>query len=167
MKYLTILLIALLSLASSCRKDDMPSDGHKNIFRCKVNGVEWTPHCISDFFGCSAVDCQYYKGSGTISIGAIRQFANKSIDDGLIIYKYGTQLGINQLTYKSEIYLNYNNKKGCKSYYLDTTVNRTIIVEQVDTFNYIIKGSFEFTGLNQCGDTINVTDGFFDLEYRF
>lgn len=76
----------------------MQSDGHKNIFRCKVNGVEWTPHCISDFFGCSAVDCQYYKGSKTISIRSIRRFESQQIDDGFILSKYGTEMGDNQIT---------------------------------------------------------------------
>ncbi|MBK7344915.1 MAG: hypothetical protein IPJ06_18555 [Saprospiraceae bacterium] len=71
MKYLILLLIALLSLASSCQKEDMHTDEHKNIFRCKVNGVEWTPHCISDpLFGCDAVDCQYYKEDKSIQISS-------------------------------------------------------------------------------------------------
>ena len=165
MKYL--LLISLLSLASSCQKEDMPADGHKNIFRCKVNGVEWTPHCVSGFFACSAVDCQYYKGSGTIELVAIRENHDNSINQGIKLVKYNAKIGFNEITYRSSVHSDLNNSSGCFLYIIDTSFNRSISIIEVDSLDYNISGTFEFTAINKCQDTVHITDGYFDVEYRF
>lgn len=145
----------------------MPSDGHKNIFRCKVNGVEWTPHCISDFFGCSAVDCQYYVGSRTIELVAIRENHDNSIDQGIKLVKYNAKIGLNEITYKSSVFSDLNNPSGCSSYIIDTSFYRSISIIEVDSLDYIISGTFEFTAVNSCSDTVKITDGYFDVNYRF
>ncbi|MBK7344920.1 MAG: hypothetical protein IPJ06_18580 [Saprospiraceae bacterium] len=128
---------------------------------------EWTPHCISDFFGCSAVDCQYYVGSRTIELVAIKENHDKSINQGMTLVKYNTNIGENEITYKSSVYSDLNNKSGCFSYFIDTSFTRTVSIIKVDSLDYIISGTFEFTAVNQCFDTVKITDGYFDLKYRF
>jgi hypothetical protein len=168
MKYCTLPFIFLLSLASSCQKEDMPStDGHKNIFRCKVNGVEWTPHCISDFFGCSAIDCQYYREDRAFEITVKREYSDGTIDQGLSFAKYNTVLGNNIITDKSIVFSDLNNPSGCFSYTIDSTLSRIFTLIEVDTIEFTIMGTFEFTAFNNCQDTVRITDGYFNVEYRF
>jgi hypothetical protein len=172
MKQAGIFFIALLWLASSCQKEDMPpSDGHKNIFRCKVNGVEWTPHCISDFFGCSAIDCQYYKEDKSIEIQAIREFQDKSYDQYVGIYKYGVIIGDNIIQQSSGyVFSDQNKTNPCGYYVMDTSKLHRLTILGIDTLNSRIVGSFEFTAYDRngsCIDTVYITDGYFDVEYRF
>ncbi len=172
MKYITLLLIALLSLASSCQKEDLPTDEHKNIFRCKVNGVEWTPHCISDpLFGCDAVDCQYYKEDKSIEISSISEYSDNSIDQFIRIYKYGVMIGENEIQKSSGYeFSNQNMPFPCGYYNMDTTKVHRLTILNIDTTNFTIEGSFEFDAIdwdNLCSDTVKITDGYFKLTYRF
>jgi hypothetical protein len=145
----------------------MPStDGHKNIFRCKVNGVEWTPHCISDFFGCSAIDCQYYKEDRSLSIRVERVYKDMSIDEGMTFYKYGILIGKNVVDTHSDIFQNWKNTSGCKLYVIDTTEIHCLELYSLDTLRNSITGTFDFVLKNSCNDTIHISDGYFDLEYR-
>lgn len=172
MKYITILLIASLSLASSCQKEDPfpPEDYHKDIFRCKVNGVEWTPHCISDpLFGCDAVDCQYYwKDTKGIELSAVNRSSDNSEYQTMRFYtRPALPNQIHNIWYLSEEFTDWNKPSGCRFHDLDTTAIRRLTILEVDTVKYLIKGSFEFTAINECQDTVQITDGYFHVNYRF
>ncbi len=172
MKQAGIFFIALLWLASSCHKEDkLPTDRHENIFRCKVNGVEWTPHCISDFFGCSAIDCQYYKVSGTIEIHVVQQFEGHLYDQYIGIYKYKAIVGDNLIQNTSGYeYSDHSKNTPCGYYSLDSTKVRRLTIVNIDTLNHIIQGSFEFTAFDRnisCVDTVQISEGYFDVKYRF
>ncbi len=170
MKYLTILLIASLSLASSCQKEDPfpPEDYHKDIFRCKVNGVEWTPHCISDpLFGCDAVDCQYYwKDTKTFEISAVNISNDKTLNNSISFAGFGYEGNENLIRSLKENYKDWNKPSGCRFYDLDTTSTRRLTILEVDTINYLIEGTFEFTANNECFDTMRITDGYFHVNFR-
>ncbi|MCF8239087.1 MAG: hypothetical protein K9I85_13075 [Saprospiraceae bacterium] len=170
MKYITILLIALLSLASSCQKEDPfpPEDYHKDIFRCKVNGVEWTPHCISDpLFGCDAVDCQYYwKDTKGFEISAVNISYDKTTNESIHFFVRPANIGDSQLLFLSREYKDWNQPSGCRFHDLDTTAVRRLTILEVDTVKYLIKGSFEFTAINECQDTVQITDGYFHVNFR-
>ncbi len=170
MNKLTILLIALLSLASSCQKDEpFTPDWHVDVFRCKVNGVDWKPECQSDpLFGCDAVDCQYYwKDTKTFEISAISRSYDNSIDQSIgIASKYAT-IGDNFLGLSLREYKDWNKLPGCRFHDLDTTTSRRLTILEVDTLKYLIKGTFEFTAINECQDTMRITDGYFHVNYRF
>lgn len=173
MKYLTILLITLISLASSCQKEDPfpPEDYPKDIFRCKVNGVEWTPNCISDpLFGCDAVDCQYYwKDTKGISMGVVSISYDKSVNQSIGFSKYSTVVGDNTLTLRTKEFIDWNKPGNCGFHDLDTTSIRRLTILEVDTINYLIKGTFEFTAIDHyedCKDTVHITDGYFHVNFR-
>ena len=170
MKYSTILLIAILSLATSCKKEDpFTPDSHTDVFRCKVNGVEWTPNCISDpLFGCDAVDCQYYwKDTKGVEISAVNRSNDNSVYQSMSFSKYTTIMGENLIPLRKEAYKDWNNVSGCRFYDLDTTSTRSLTILEVDTINYLIKGIFEFSTINECQDTIRITDGYFHVNFRF
>ena len=171
---ITLLCLALLSLASSCQKDDPFSheEYHLDIFRCKVNGVEWTPHCISDpLFGCDAVDCQYYwKDTKSFEISAVNRSDDSSIYQTMGFSKYKSSLGDNLIPYQVRIYTDWNKPSGCRFHDLDTTAVRRLTILEVDTINYLIKGTFEFTAIDNygdCQDTVRITDGYFHVNFRF
>ncbi len=173
MKHITILLIALLSLASSCQKDEpFTPDWHVDVFRCKVNGVDWKPECQSDpLFGCDAVDCQYYwKDTKTFEISAVNVNYNKTINNSISFAGYGYENSENLIRSLKENYKDWNKPGNCRFYDLDTTSVRRLTILEVDTVKYLIKGTFEFTAIDQygnCKDTVRITEGYFHVNYRF
>jgi hypothetical protein len=172
MKQAGIFFIALLWLASSCQKEDMPpSDGHENIFRCKVNGEEWTPHCISDFFGCSAIDCQYYVVDGVLGISVIRRYEDDSADEYIGMDIRGAIIGDNILRQSSGYeYANGLKVFPCGYYDLDTLKIHKFTIINIDTIKHTIEGTFEYSAYDRngsCADTVYITDGYFDIVYRF
>ena len=172
--YITLICLTLLSLASSCQKDDPlpPEEYHQDIFRCKVNGVEWTPNCISDpLFGCDAVDCQYYwKDTKTFEIGAVNKSFDGNVNQSIGIASSFAALGVNELGLSLREYKDWNKPGNCGFYDLDTTAVRRLTILEVDTVNYLIKGTFEFTAIDNygdCQDTVRITDGYFHVNFRF
>ncbi len=83
------------------------------------------------------------------------------------LYRYNSAIGINELQYSSKDYSDYLNEAGCISYGIDTSFVKRLTILKIDTVNYTVLGTFEFTVLNQCSDTVKIEDGYFDLEYRF
>lgn len=173
MKYSSILLIAaILTLASSCQKEDpFTPEGHVDVFRCKVNGVEWTPNCISDpLFGCDPVDCLYYPPTQGVEFSVINISNDKSKNQSIGFSKYSTILGENEIPFRLRTYKDWNKNGNCGFYDLDTTSVRNLTILEVDTVKFLIKGTFEFTAIDHygdCNDTVRITDGYFDVNYRF
>ncbi|MBP6185159.1 MAG: hypothetical protein KA479_09480 [Saprospiraceae bacterium] len=170
MKYLALLLITMISVASSCQKEESKSPSwHVDVFRCKVNGEEWTPKCISDpLFGCSAVDCQYYwQDTKTLSLSAVRRENNDLVYQSMRLYKYQSEFGDNVLGHPKREYKDWNKPAACIGHDMDTTSVRRLTILEVDTVNFLIKGTFEFTAINDCQDTMHITDGYFHVNFRF
>ncbi|MCO6485456.1 MAG: hypothetical protein J5I41_06720 [Saprospiraceae bacterium] len=171
MKYLALLLITMISLATSCQKEDpkTPDNWHKDVFRCKINGEEWKAQCVSDpLFGCSAVDCQYYwKDTKGFEIAGINRSIQNETYQSMSFSKYTTIVGDNLIPLRKEAYKDWNKPSGCRFHDLDTTSMRRLTILEVDTVNFLIKGTFEFTAINNCQDTMRITDGFFHVNFRF
>lgn len=171
MKKLSLLIasILLITLWISCQKERYNPDYHVDVFRCKVNGEEWVATCTgSALWGCDAIDCQYFwKDTKSISISAVRRLNNDSTYQSMRLYKYNSDIGLNQLDFTTREYTDWNKISGCRLHNLDTNDIRNITILEVDTINYRIKGTFEFTAINECQDTIRITDGYFHVNYRF
>lgn len=164
-----ILTLLMATLWASCQKERFKPDYHVNIFRCKVNGEEWVATCPgSALWGCEAIDCQYFwKDTKSISISATRRLNNDAVYQSMRLYKFKSKNGLNLLDYTAREYTNWNKPTGCRLHNLDTNDIRNITILEVDTINYRIKGTFEFTAINECQDTIRITDGYFHVNYRF
>ena len=120
MKNILILLTAtiFLILLSSCKKDDTTPTYHKDIFRCKVNGVEWAATCPSEgLFGCKPIDCQYYwKDTKGFEQIAQRTNSDKTISDAILLFKSNSlDLGQNNLQPTSGDFRKFTNISGCKT----------------------------------------------------
>ncbi len=171
MKYLALLLITMISLATSCQKENpkTPDNWHKDVFRCKVNGKDWIPKCVSDpLFGCNAVDCQYYFDNKGFEIGAVRRIPLDSIQESIGLFARPILIGNNLTIFPAENnFVNMKNKSGCRFYTINPNLSYTIMIFEIDTVKFLIKGAFEFSAINNCQDTVRITDGFFHVNFRF
>lgn len=174
MKNILILLTAtiFLILLSSCKKEDTTPTYHKDIFRCKVNGVEWAATCPSDgLFGCKPIDCQYYwKDTKGFEIGAIRRKNNDTIYESMSFSKFNTIIGENIIPVRLRAFKDWNKPGNCGFYDLDTTQIRRLTILEVDTVKFLIKGTFVFSAIDNysdCKDTVKITDGYFHVNFRF
>jgi hypothetical protein len=163
-----LLLLLTLSLFFACNKDDEPTPENwtedDNIFRCKVNGVDWEPEGGGLGFSGGNLDV-YYESffNNAIQIRASKD--NDNVSQFLSMF-VGVDLAVNG---KSEILTNnvFVDYNSCGNYFRDTTVFNFIKFIEIDSINNIAEGEFEFIGLNSdCPDTIKVTDGYFKAKYR-
>jgi len=169
---LPILMILLATIWSSCLKEKFKPDYHVDVFRCKVNGEEWVATCPgAGLWGCEPIDCQYYwKDSKAFEISAVRKLHDNSMDQSIKLYAPRSQMGINDLAMIRRAFKDWNKPDNCGFYNLDTLSSNILNILEVDTINYIIKGTFEFTAIDEfgtCRDTVRFTDGFFHVNYRF
>ena len=167
-KILLIPIIIGISIVlfSCCKKEDPePCEGcYTEVFRCKIDGVDFLPYCKSGpLFGCSAINCQYYKGSGTIELVAF----NKNTGLKVSLTGRPIKIGQNTLGPRRKAFQDWTNEKGCVFYDYDTLNLGILTISEIDTIKQIIKGEFEYDAINYCGDTVRIREGYFDVVYRF
>ncbi|MCO6486587.1 MAG: hypothetical protein J5I41_12505 [Saprospiraceae bacterium] len=169
MERVLLLTAFLLAVATGCTMKEPPTPSwHKDVFHCKVNGEEWKAQCVSDpLFGCSAVDCLFYPPSSGVEFSAIRMNYDQSINQSIGFSKYSTIIGDNEIQFRLRAYKDWNKPSGCRFHDLDTISVRRLTILEVDTVNFLIKGTFEFTAINNCQDTMRITDGYFHVNFRF
>ena len=160
----------LLAILPGCRKEDPTPTYHKDIFRCKVNGVEWVATCPSDgLFGCKPISCQYYwRDDKGFEIGALRKDNIDTIMQSIGLFARPLQIGNNSTIYPLENnFVNMQNNTGCRYHTIDSDRANHIEILNIDTLNFIIEGLFEYTAINNCNDTVYITDGYFQVAFRF
>jgi len=80
------------------------------------------------------------------------------------------KIGKNKLYIDEDIQTRFSNLNlidSCIRYKLDTLQNYSFYVTRIDTIKYFISGTFHFTGRNDCGEEVHITEGEFNLPYRF
>ncbi len=166
-----LLLLAILYLAAACNKDDDQPNYHEDIVRCKVNGVEWEAFDYTEGdiggWGPGAIDLQYYKDTGSLSLRALRKLEDQSINQSINISLMDANIGGNEVFLKKREFIDGLNSSGCVYYDLDTFQVRLINILEIDTINYRIVGKFEYSAINDCSDTVHISNGYFDVQYRF
>ncbi len=161
-------------LAFSCKKEN-PSPQDKcldrprcegcdwNVFRCKVNGEDWCANCESNdpLFGCDPVDCQFYPSDKTLEIYALGEYF-------LHLYNYKSIIegDSSQFFLKKSVFGNITNNSDCIRYDLDTITISYLYTNKINSIEKVVEGSFEFDAINNCQDTVRITDGYFKLTYR-
>jgi hypothetical protein len=172
--FLWLLTLMMTLSFFSCEKDpleDCRKDPTCEYFICKVNGERWEPQCKGEpfFGGCTPWDVQYYrKTSGNLGM----YIKNESIKQNFIFLTRNQKLilGNNKL-YKDEFiqtfYADGKFSEGCKIFIIDTLTSSTLNITKIDTVDYFLSGTFHFTAKNDCGDVMTITDGEFNLPYRF
>ena len=171
-------LIFTIFLSFSCEKDPLnpePPDAlppatmtGENTFGCLVNGKVWRPYtenlweeAISAKHDLGWVDCDQLLVSGK------RRYNSDSVSSGVFNQNMKMNvwcpiLGENTITFSKRSFIDFNN---CGEYYLDTLSPRIMNITRLDSINKIASGNFEFTAINnECQDTIQITEGRFDVD---
>ncbi|MBK8622889.1 MAG: hypothetical protein IPN79_14330 [Saprospiraceae bacterium] len=157
----------------SCEKDpleDCRKDPTCEYFTCKVNGVRWEPQCKGEpfFGGCTPWDVQYYrKTSGNIEMHIKNKNAGQNF--AFLTRNEKLRIGDNKL-HVDEFYGTFfsdGSDNGCNIFVLDTISPYSFHILKIDTIKYYLMGTFDFKGNNDCGDQVTITDGEFNLPYRF
>ena len=147
-----------------CKADPMCE-----YFRCNVDGKPWKPYCESSFLGCEAVDVQYYK---ELNGGGLTIKASKENDtSGFRI----VNINIQDTDTEYDMYFLPNNRSkyfikvagDWDEYLVDTSTINILRFSKIDTVNFILEGTFQFTGINENGLKKEITEGQFRQHYRF
>ncbi len=135
-------------------------DAHATL-RCKINGEDWEP-AGGGLFDSSPSDLYFYPSDNRLGLVAGN---NESVID---LNCYIDYIGVETpLLYLERIYIDYTNSTDCQIYTLDTASTNFIKINEIDSLDYYLISEFEFAAINECNDTIQVTDGYFDLNYKF
>jgi hypothetical protein len=163
-------LILAITLLISCGSDDdnnsqnpidqLPPETQTgaNTFGCLINGE---PFIVSNTSNQSAI----YQGN-LLQMGATLEINsdNKSIAFNLI-----NPLNINQVySFDNNLYkVGYSNITSDLTciYEFQDTYQGFVTFTKIDTENFIISGTFEFSTVTDNCENINITNGRFDLQY--
>ena len=173
-KLLLLFTLATLCLAASCTKndDDIPEQENKhNLVRFKLNGEEWKSFDYREGqifgWGFGATDLQYNPdGFRSVTLRAVLELEDQSINQSINIKIRGDSIGNHEIIYRENEFGDLLNISGCWSYDLDTNTIHQLTILEIDTTINVMMGTFEFDAVNDCGDTVLITDGYFDLTYR-
>ncbi len=159
-KYFFLLVFINILAASCCKTEENPQ--HINKFTCKVNGVFWESVPYEN----SILGNDLQMGKSTFSDIASISARNVKKEQSM-----GFNMSLSD-TVKAFIITNdtpfSNYGRGCNVYKLDTLVKHTVTITEHDKIKKIAKGMFSFRAVNKtigCIDTVNITDGFFDMQY--
>ncbi len=174
MKIQHSILFLILFLAATCGKDDIkPIDKlppatteGKNTFGCLVNGEAWVAHIEDNpiLFGERVVDAQY-DDEDYLRIVAERDIESQNINQTLFLHC--SVIRIDSSFFRKNCKLrDYNDH--CDEFEMDTLSSYNLIINRLDTENKIISGLFNFTVIAaDCNDTLQITDGRFDVKYHY
>jgi hypothetical protein len=166
---LSSIIFFMTFMLSSCDKDPLDAcaeDPTCEYFRCKVNGEWWTPDCEDGpLFGCRHTDVQYYKDSsgGSLEMST----SSKKNNEGFIFRIWNVKrININ-LSYKRVNKIDSRFYEDNFDFYVDTTKNSEFILTSLDTVSFMMSARFSFTGVDESGKTVSITNGEFRQKYRF
>lgn len=156
-------LFLCLLFYGSCDDDggELPplTMGGKNTFGCLVNGKIWLPK--SQALGQPSTDADYSSGK-FMSFGS----SNDDSDFQFIIsnpIEVNTEYSLTD-TARSRAFYGQGKDMSYCVYEDYNVVSGSVVFKKFDLNNQILSGTFEFTTYNpDCGDTIKVTDGRFDI----
>jgi hypothetical protein len=171
-----LLSVAALLLLTTCKKDDgLPPETQegKNTFGCKVNGKVWIPNGGPGFMGAKPIEGGFY-GISSTQIGIyIRAHAK----DGSMVHIYLNDYkpGIYGLTQTTNILPFSSYPKDYALYAISegnyfTTNSKThgiiTVVRSGPNIDGIVSGTFSFDASNNTSQTVEVTEGRFDINVR-
>ena len=166
-----VILIIIVLFICSCNNEAPCPRCFEDIVTCKVNGKEWRSNCISTdpLFGCRPITTHYYIYDGkSLSLSALNDMKNSGIRIDYSGKFGGIILGKNNISNRDFGFSNYSLIGNCiRLDSIDHNFNNFLILDVIDTLNYIIEGKFEFRSYNLCGDSITITDGHFKSKFIF
>ncbi len=186
MKTLKILIISIVFVCTSCDNDDNGSSNPidqlppatqtgANTVGALVNGDVLLPRggglspnstCFYQF-----LNNEYFFG---LNFSDRSQSPIKGI--GIVVFRIQLEEGQTYALNKNLIndgdftgagaeYSIGASSDGNDYYSTNFSITGTLTISRLDEANQIIAGTFQFQGINEFGNTIDITDGRFDMEY--
>ena len=161
-------------LASQCEKVSIQSPNTdnglppittegKHTFGCRVNGEVWIPD--DDGILHDVIDISYHEPTGGLNIVGRRVFDDDGVFQSIGFGGWDIR-GEGEYQGDKSGYNNYDTVFCANPFFdIDTMLYYKFNILRLDTENYIISGTFEFTAINDECDPVIITDGRFDLEY--
>jgi hypothetical protein len=175
--FLYVLFFLFFSFAS-CKKhktdtpvDQLPpaTQEGKHTLGFLLNGEPWTPKGWSG--GTTNLSLYYdpsYHG-GTFNITTYRQLSQDDKQTFGIATDSFQAVGTFFLNHNSNLKVGFDDRiKSCTITPFDTSIYREgkLVITKFDKINQIISGTFDFKLFNSnCGDTIKITNGRFDMKF--
>jgi hypothetical protein len=140
-----------------------------NTFGCYVNGKLWLPGG-----GWPYLSADY--ANGYLGIRAFRNDLPIEENDPFessssmaIHVQELAQLSVKHLlsTRTSKSFGQFNGVMTCSGLLTDSTFTGKLEILRLDSINAIVSGTFEMTFYNEGCDTIRITDGRFDIKYKY
>lgn len=143
----------------------------RNTFGCKINGEPWVAYSdestIVTFFGHNKLDVVAQEADSSFTIFA-RRFIQTDCELTREIFILNFKVGREKWPHL-RVFSNYIHPEGCITSYVDTSRENSIKVHHWLRGQAIgqVAGTFSFTIYHpDCGDTLRVTDGRFDVSYH-
>lgn len=175
--FIAIAFLSICLIGSKCKKDRSDFNGlppatqeGKNTLGFLLNGKPWTPKGFSGT-GNLSVDIDEGFKDGILGIVAYRTEAGKKtqfilgITDSLKFMKAPFDLIISKNSLGG---LSFSTENYCDLLHVDENIYQTgkIRITRLDRTNKIVSGLFYGSLFNRdCGDTINISEGRFDIKY--
>ncbi|OAQ38969.1 hypothetical protein A5893_13100 [Pedobacter psychrophilus] len=169
----------LLITGMQCKKENTDTPGlpaatqeGKNTLGFLLNGEAWTPKGLKGSKANLSISYDPTFKNGVLSVSAFRYL--NSDDDTSFALGIVDSLSTKNIPYRFEVKnkslgsLNFSDKNFCDYLHVDTTIYQKgyLLISKLDKTQRIVSGSFEVTIYNEdCGDTIKITQGRFDMKY--
>ena len=133
-----------------------------NTFGCYIDGELFGP-LDNPGFTWEPIDAVYWlNGSGGFQLNCTQYNNEDKSREGMVLYTFFQEKGIYDFPLYDGLYFIYGSPS--LNYNLDTLSPRQIEILHLDLEQAIVSGTFYFTAIAEdYSDTINVTDGRFDV----
>ncbi len=146
----------------------------ENTMGCYVNGKLWVAFTNPQFFDpnarspTSADFDDKFGGKNWFYLTGYRDYDNidQAISLAFILDNGLGKYSLEKNSVNDETFRDYNGINGCQKYELDETKRNQVEITFLDQQRRIASGKFEMTVYNQCGDTLKITEGRFDVRLK-
>jgi hypothetical protein len=164
--HLSVFLTSIILFATAC-EEDMPEPNEWRILEWTVDGERHKASCKSEgLFGCTALGVDYNLNNGSFYLGGGKKIDGFSQHIYINIFR-GLKLEerISFGEHDDMFYSITRNEGGCKRYRAINEDQRLLYISEIDSTNRIIEGYFEFEGISDCQDTLQIDDGYFKVSF--
>lgn len=165
-KLLAILFVSLLGGCDRCEEEPLTeleklppaTQEGKNTFGCLVNGKAWVTK--------TSIDARSFYQSGVLSVSA--KVINENFYQGISLNVLDQNIFATEyeLGDPPKSFAQLGDLRTSCGYETSSQYLGKLVVVKFDPINYIISGAFEFEASSvDCGSTVKVTNGRFDLNY--
>ncbi|TYB78044.1 hypothetical protein ES676_02175 [Bizionia saleffrena] len=155
-----LLAFAMLLIVSNCNKndDDQPTNPIDQLPPATQTGANTFGFLVNG----EPINVTNTSQQTAIYQGGLLQFGAGGIF--MLVQEPFTINTQNDLTGKARYLIDPNPQLGCH-YELEDSYEGSVVFSKIDTDNFIISGTFQFSSVNNDCENVDITSGRFDLQY--